>query len=201
MFYNPWQTPQISERNLPHWHQNGVIYFVTFRQADSIPSSKIKALQERRAAWDETHKGDLTEDQIAERDELFSCQIDHWLDQGVGSCLLQHSQNSKIVSDALHHFDTVRYQVDAFVIMPNHVHLLIQPRQGYTLSKILHFIKSFTSHEMNKQLSRKGQIWQDESYDRIVRSPEELSHFKEYIRTNPKVAGVTLSEDALYFAN
>ena len=82
--------------------------------------------------------------------------------------------------------------------MPNHVHLLIQPYKGHALSKILHSIKSYTAHEINKQLNQKGEFWQDESYDRIVRGPEELSHFREYIRRNPEVAKVSLPEEALY---
>ena len=200
MFYNPWLTPQVSERNLPHWHQDGVIYFVTFRLADSIPTSKIRALQERRQLWDRAHKGNLTEDEIAERDELFSAQIDHWLDQGTGECLLQNATASKIVRDALHFYDGKRHHLDACVVMPNHVHLLIQPTPPNTLSKILHSIKSFTAHEINKCVQRKGKLWQDESYDRIVRSPEERSHYREYIRRNPEVAKVSIPENALYLS-
>ena len=198
MFYNPWVTPDVSKRNLPHWHQDGAIYFVTFRLADSIPNTKLKEWRERRRLWDAAHGDKLTPDEIEERDQLFSKQIDRWLDQGAGRCLLRTPELAEIVSGALHFFDGQRYQLIAHVVMPNHVHLLLQPTEGHTLSKILHSIKSYTAHEINKRLKKDGELWQDESYDRIVRSPEELSHFREYIRRNPEVAKVSVPEGALY---
>jgi REP element-mobilizing transposase RayT len=198
MFFNPWQSPEISRRHLPHWHQDGVIYFVTFRLADSIPKHQLRAWRERRLLWDDAHTDTLTEDQIKERDELFNQQIDRWLDQGAGQCHLSGARHSIIVSNALRYFDGERYTLNAHVVMPNHVHVLIQPAEGHELSKILHSIKSFSAHEINKELNKKGEFWQDESYDRIVRSPAELSHFREYIRRNPAVAKVTLPEGALY---
>jgi REP element-mobilizing transposase RayT len=198
MFYNPWVAPDISKRNLPHWHQDGAIYFVTFRLADSIPKPKLKEWRERRRLWDEEHGERLRPDEIETRDQLFSKKIDHWLDQGAGECLLRTQASSQIVSGALHFFDGQRYQLIAHVVMPNHVHLLLQPSDDHTLSKILHSIKSYTAHEINKRLNRDGELWQEESYDRIVRSPEELSHFCEYIRRNPEAAKVRLPEGALY---
>jgi hypothetical protein len=198
MFYNPWVTPDVSKRNLPHWHQDGAIYFVTFRLADSIPKPKLKEWRERRRLWDSAHDDKLTSDAIEQRDQVFSKQIDHWLDQGAGSCLLGDPEPSQIVSGALHFFDGQRYQLIAHVVMPNHVHLLLQPSAGHILSKIMHSIKSYTAHEINKQLKQKGEIWQDESYDRIVRGPEELSHFREYIRCNPEVAKVSVHKGGLY---
>lgn len=198
MFFNPWQTPEISQRHLPHWNQDDVIYFVTFRLADSIPEEKLKQWRERRQLWEEANKAPLTRDQIEERDELFSKQIDCWLDQGSGSCLLQNPELSGIVSSAMHFFDGVRYQLEAYVVMPNHVHLMLQPRQSFTLSKILHSLKSYTANEINKYAKTTGNVWQEESYDRIIRNPEELSHFRAYIRRNPEVARVRLAVEALY---
>lgn len=198
MFFNPWQTPEISHRHLPHWHQDGVIYFVTFRLADSIPEQKLQEWRERRHLWDAAHKAPLTQDQIKERDELFSKQIDYWLDLGAGSCLLTDQISSGIVSSAMHFFDGARYELEAYVVMPNHVHLLLQPKHSFALPKLLHSLKSYTANEMNKYAKRTGSLWQDESYDRIIRSPEELSHFREYIRRNPEVAGVKLPKDAIY---
>lgn len=82
--------------------------------------------------------------------------------------------------------------------MPNHVHLLLQPFPEYSLSKILHSLKSYTAQKINGELNREGRLWQEESYDRIVRGPEEFSHFKEYIRRNPEVAQVKLPEHAIF---
>ncbi|HKK19160.1 MAG TPA: transposase, partial [Opitutales bacterium] len=151
-----------------------------------------------RQLWDEAHPGQLTGDQIRERDELFRQQIDHWLDQGIGSCLLSNPNTSAITSKAIHFFDGTRYRLEAYVVMPNHVHLMLRPNSGHRLPKILHSLKSFTSNEINKLVKRKGSLWQDESYDRIVRSPEEMSHFREYIRKNPQAAKIQIPPNALY---
>src|SRR5207248_2311670 len=100
---------------------------------------------------------------------------ERWLDQGHGSCLLRDPEVAEIVANALRHFDGQRYFLDGFVIMPNHVHALFQPISGFTLSDLLHSWKSFTAHGIKRALaSNAGAIWQDESFDRIVRNWEEL---------------------------
>jgi REP element-mobilizing transposase RayT len=98
----------------------------------------------------------------------------------------------------MHFFDGARYELEAYAVMPNHVHILLQPKHRHTLPKILHSLKSYTGNEINKHANRIGSLWQDESYDRIVRSPEELSHFREYIRRNAEDAGVQLPMGAVY---
>ncbi len=75
--------------------------------------------------------------------------------------------------------------MDAFSIMPNHVHVLVSPKQGVSLSQILHSWKSYSAHEINKELGRKGTVWQDENFDHIVRSVEQFSLYQQYIRENP----------------
>lgn len=77
------------------------------------------------------------------------------------------------------------YALDAFVVMPNHVHVLVSPRDKAELSEICRTWKSVTAHEVNKLLGRSGPLWQQESWDRIVRSPEHLEKYRRYIRENP----------------
>jgi hypothetical protein len=74
--------------------------------------------------------------------------------------------------------------------MPDHVHLILQPKeqesgQWWSLSAILHSVKSFTANQINKLLKHKGSVWQDESFDRIVRDEEEFLEKWNYIRNNP----------------
>ena len=72
--------------------------------------------------------------------------------------------------------------------MPNHVHVLVCVGAKMKLSKVLHSWKSFTAHELNKLLGRRGTVWQDESFDHIVRSLDQLNHFRSYIGENPAKA-------------
>ncbi len=86
-------------------------------------------------------------------------------------------------------FDGQRYELDQWVIMPNRVHVLMAPKEGFALEEILHAWKSFTAHAINQLLSRQGQLWQRESFDHLVRSPAHLERFRQYICDNPGKAG------------
>ncbi len=81
--------------------------------------------------------------------------------------------------------------MDEFVIMPNHVHVLVKPRMGHRLVDILHSWKSFTANQINRKLGKTGQLWQHESYDHIVRHERAMEAIRRYIRENPTVAGVS----------
>ena len=85
------------------------------------------------------------------------------------------------------------YDLFAVVVMPDHVHLLIKPRKGYHLSRVMKGIKGVSSHTINSGRGRKGTLWQDESYDRIVRDGDEFDRELNYMYENPVKKG--LSED------
>ena len=72
-----------------------------------------------------------------------------------------------------------------FVVMPNHVHVLLRPINEHELEDILHSIKSFTANQINKLMERSGEFWQRQSYDHIVRDFDQLTAFQEYIAANP----------------
>lgn len=180
----------VSRRNLPHWQQEGRTYFITFRLNDSLPQEKLEALRRDRAEWLNKNPEPWTSTLRSEYHELFSKKVQEWLDAGHGSCLLKDPLCSRIVADTLRHFDSERYDLAAWVMMPNHVHALVTPRTGFALGKILHSWKSFSAHEINKQTGRKGDVWQHETYDHIVRDPDSLWHFAKYIVDNPRQAGL-----------
>jgi len=103
----------------------------------------------------------------------------------------QLAENERyIVLDAVKHFHRLKYWITAAVVMPDHVHLLLQPvvtESGvdFSLSKILQGIKGFSAREINRGRKAKGHVWQDESYDRIVRDYAEFLEKWNYIRHNP----------------
>jgi len=108
----------------------------------------------------------------------------------LGSCMLRDAAIATIVRDALCHFDDQRYHLHAWCIMPNHVHVVVTPWGAHTLSEILHSWKSYTAHAINKQRGVRGEVWERESFDHLVRSSESLGRFIAYVDNNPVEAGL-----------
>ena len=129
-----------SRGQLPHLKREGGAYFVTFRLAGSLPKSVLLQLKHERdviVAQAEAVKRPLT---WREREELFrwySRRVDRCLDAGHGECFLQTPGIADLVASALKHFNGSRYELRAWVVMPNHVHSVVHPRPGESLSKIL----------------------------------------------------------------
>ena len=107
----------------------------------------------------------------------------------------------QLVFDACRFFDRQRYELFTLVVMPDHVHMLIQPlpkseQEYWTLSSILHSIKSYSAKQIPKAMGRTGTVWQSERYDRIVRDGREFAAVWNYICLNPVKAGlVSVPED------
>ena len=184
---------QTQRKNYPHWTQEGCTYFVTFRLADSISQSRISEYEELRRKWEEHHHPPYSELERERFNELFSKQVDEWLDEGAGSCCLRQKNLAAHVAETILHFDGIRYELDEWVVMPNHVHVLLKPHKGFELSKILHTWKSYSAHKINEELGHAGRLWQPESYDHIVRDMDELSRIRNYIHRNPEKAGLTVN--------
>jgi carbamoylphosphate synthase large subunit/REP element-mobilizing transposase RayT len=187
---NPHGTVKITRRNLPHWHQEGATYFVTFRLADAVPANIQRQWREEHETWLKFHPEPWDTKTKHEYQRRFREERERWLDRGHGECLLRDWKPREIVANALRHFDGERYTLDAWVIMPNHVHVILQPAANQGLSDILHSWKSFTSKQVNETFGRSGALWQDENFDRILRDSEELEHTRTYLRNNPEKAGL-----------
>jgi REP element-mobilizing transposase RayT len=178
---------------LPHWSQDGASYFVTFRLGDSLPAAVVAALKsERETLRAQARQGGrrLTTDEEARLRRLYSEKVERYLDAGHGACWMKQDAIAKIVADALLFFDEQRYDLWAWVVMPNHVHVVVQPRAGHLLSGLLHSWKSYTSKEVGKAVGARGQIWQDESFDHLIRDAAEWDRCIRYILSNPTNAGL-----------
>ncbi|MHC4552594.1 MAG: transposase [Planctomycetota bacterium] len=191
IFYSNKQEKQITRGDLPHWSQCGKMHFVTFRLADSLPQEKLNQIKDQREKWHNVHELPYAQSEWDEYNRLFSEKAEKWLDSGYGECMLAQPECSKIVSDAIQFFNEERYYLDYWVIMPNHVHVLMIPMSPYTLKEILHSWKSFTSKTMNKSTGRSGEVWLYESFDHIVRSQRQLEKFRAYIVDNWKQTNET----------
>jgi REP element-mobilizing transposase RayT len=181
-------------RHLPHWRQKGATYFVTFRQADSLPQEKLQDLKEIRQAWEKQHPPPRNEEQLRSLAYETMRLAENWLDQGIGSCRLRGEHPSQHVSDALHRFDGLRYELGSYVIMPNHVHAIVRPAGAFEgpLEQIMKGWKGSSAIQLNRHFGLRGSLWQEESYDRIIRDEEHLLRAIQYIGANPAKAGLPL---------
>ena len=169
---------------LPHWHQDGKLQFVTFRLADSLPKDKLDKLVVQKESFLSSHPRPWDEATSMLYYKQFGSKIDEWLDAGYGNCCLRFPMVAQIVVDALRYNDGKKYVLHAFSVMPNHVHILIEPLANITLSEIMQTLKSYTAHAINKTLGTTGELWQAESFDRMIRSEEHYRNVIEYIKKN-----------------
>lgn len=169
---------------LPHWEAENEIYFVTFRLHDSLPASLFEppTFESNRLALRDSAD---TPSKLPK-----SSKLARHLDAGHGACYLKDPRVAAIVARALRQFDGDRYDLLAWCIMPNHVHVVIHLLDGRDLSRVLHSWKSYSSSRANQVLGRGGTFWQREYYDHLVRNADELQRIIRYVAENPIKAGL-----------
>ena len=159
---------------LPHFDGGETTQFITARLFDSLP-------QEVLVRW----RGQLKEENEIDADLILRKRVEFYLDQGFGSCFLRDGRVAKTVQKALLFHDGVKYKLQSWTVMPNHIHFLLTPNKGFALEEIVHSIKSFTANEANKILERRGIFWQHEPFDRYIRNREHFVNVIKYIENNP----------------
>jgi putative transposase len=197
-FFRPHDELHIHRGHLRHWRQTNVTYFVTTRLADSMPQEKLRKWQNKRDAWLAAHGlkkpsdiHQLPEDQQHEFHATFTKDWHQWLDAGYGECLLRRSDVRDILIGRL----CAEPSLDAWVIMPNHLHALLAPDKA--LGDVLQSWKGGSAFEINRLLGRSWPLWQKEPYDHIVRSEAQFQHYRRYIAENPIKAGLPPNEHAV----
>jgi len=178
-----------SRGKLPHLKREGSAYFVTFRLGDSLPHEVIENLKHERNVLLEQALAGRRPLTWHEQQQLFlwySDRVEAYLDAGTGACWLKRPIIANLVAGALSFFDGERYDLLAWVVMPNHVHAVVLPWPEQVLSDILHSWKSYTANEANKILDQVGEIfWQSESYNHWIRDDDERARLCRYITLNP----------------
>jgi type I restriction enzyme R subunit len=179
--------------DLPHWRQEGALYFVTFRLSDSLPQSKLAAWREEIDRWRRSHP-DASPSEVGTFTRRQRRKVERWLDRGYGSCYLRDPKAHAIVESAIRHFDGERYDLGRFTVAANHAHAIVRPHGDFDLSEILHSWKRHTSRQLRRlpnippALRRATHLWQVESFDHIVRGQQSLEKITAYIMnhdTNP----------------
>ena len=176
-------------RHLPHWRQPGATYFVTFRAADAIPQQQLQALKRWRSRWERENPEPRRESDWHEFAKEITTRTERYLDQGYGECLFSNTQAAEEMSRTLLYFQDIRLHVGCFAVMHNHVHSVIRPLGEFQLEDVLESVKGFVSRKVNRLVGRKGKLWEQESFDRIIRDEDHLYRVVQYIGNNPRKAG------------
>jgi hypothetical protein len=207
-FFDPTRSAGIHRRRLPHWEQKGTCAFVTFRLLDSLPPTVVQAWNRKRRDW-LVRKGlpeglSMAEalENLGERDRrsfqrFASSRYEAAMDKGLGTCVLRDPQVRGLLVDSLVFGDGTDYLLGGYVIMPNHVHLLIQPMTR-PLSEILSTVRTCSARVINRHLGRRGQLWDSEPFDHLVRSPHHFLRYQQYIAMNPRRARLPPSDYTLW---
>jgi REP element-mobilizing transposase RayT len=164
---------------LPHFDGGVIPQSITVRLFDSLP----KILLQR---W----SYELSHNRPESRDAELRQRIEAYLNRGIGSAWLRNVRVATIVENGLLFFDDQRYTLSAWVVMPNHAHFIATPLPGYTLSRIIQSLKSYTSNEANKVLKRRGPFWMPDYFDRYIRNEKHFAAAIAYIENNPVKAGL-----------
>jgi len=210
---------QFYRRRLPHWQPDAATVFVTYRLANSLPEGVLAALREEQARLvkQPPRRGETEEQRTLRLSRQSFALVDKALATATdGVAWLAEPRVASLVQRNLWHWDGKRYRLHRYVIMPNHVHILIEPlpivaqavslqdptplaalegKQADSLRyvplrKILQSLKGYTARHANKLLRRTGPFWQRESYDHWVRDQREYARIVNYIDSNPVNAGL-----------
>jgi len=188
-------------RKLPHFQPVEAVLFITFRLAGSLPSYVIDKLEQDKNRIEKMlEKVDGAEQHKElryEQQKKWFAKYDNYLDDAkYGPKWLEDKRIAGMVCDSLIYRDNKVYRLDAFSIMPNHVHLVFKPLVGqddilpFSIAKILHSLKRYTAIGANKIIGREGQFWQHESYDHVIRDDDEMNGVVQYVLNNPVKAGL-----------
>lgn len=208
-YFDPKQGHTIAWKRLPHWAQAGVVCFITWRTRDSLPAEARERLSRGRReillAFGLNPNGDWRRGLAAlppkdryRAQRLLFAVWDGAIDRGAGECVLARPELSSIVENSLLHFDGQRYEMIDFAVMPNHVHVLVAFHGEDALLTQCRSWKRFTSGQIQKVLGRRGEFWQVEQFDHLVRSEDEFEYYREYVAANPGKAGLRLGTYRLY---
>ena len=169
---------------LPHFDAPEAIQAITYRLSDSLPAEVVSRLAAHLEALPEQERSD-------ERRR----HIERWMDAGHGCCMLRDPVAAQLVTEAWHRFDGERYRLLAWVVMPSHVHVVIELNGTSSLARIVQSWKSFTGRHL-KQRMRAGStsVWSREYWDRWMRDERHFRQTVAYVERNPVAAGLVARE-------
>jgi len=181
-------------RYLPHFDAGGILQMITYHLADSLPASVIRQLEiEMRAL------------PAPQRESFRRDRIEYWIDAGLGSCILKEPEIARLIIDNWKFYEGNRYDIVAFVVMPNHIHILICVYGCVPLFRIVQSWKGYSGKKIQERFNSKGipdyttaagnQVWHREYWDRVIRNHRHLCNAVRYIYENPVRAKLVATPD------
>ena len=181
--HKPYSTDQGHSRGfLPHEHLHS-LQFITFRLHDSVPTELMEQWRREKAT--------LAQQEDTERWIQLNQLIEEYADSGRGACFLKDERIARLVIDTLKKNDEIQYLLHCWCVMPNHVHVLVELLGENKVVDIVQQWRSYTAHEANKLLGRKGVFWMKDYYDRYIRNEKHYQDVRRYIDRNPTKAGLS----------
>ncbi len=184
-------------RHLPHEIPDDVPLFVTWNLKGAMPEEAMERLRAERDGLERqpARAGESPRDRKIREGKILFALADKLLDSAsTGPLHLKDPRAAKIVEDSILFGVNERYELYAWCVMANHVHVLLKP--VWKLHKVMQGIKGFTAHEINGLQDARGRVfWQDESFDHWVRDEEEMARIIHYIENNPVAAGLCARPD------
>ena len=181
-FFNDRGEVETTQNRLPHWQQDGCSYFITFRLADSLPQRLLDEWKEERRIWLLKHPEPWGVEIEQAYHQCFSAARERWLDAGYGECALKDSIARQAFVRSLDQQDC---EVWSFVVMPNHVHVLLSLSAALELSAFIQRLKGGSSFAINQSIGRSGKRWARDYFDRLIRDQNHFFNCARYIRRNP----------------
>lgn len=172
---------------LPHLHESGRTQFITWRLADSLPQELYLDILRR-----------YPED--SDKPARFK-EFETKLDSGIGSCILANPLAGRVVCEEILSLYPETATIHAFVVMPNHVHILATPNATTPLSEMMKKVKGRSSISVNRAMGRKGTLWQQDYLDRMIRNSEHFEKTAAYIEWNPVKAGLCIEQKQFPFSS
>jgi len=178
-FFNPRQKFEVHGSKLPHWQQDSRPQFITFRERDSLPQQMLREWRAERDRWLRQNPEPHDDAARDEYRELFTKPIEDALDNGWGPCRLKDPTNRRVLENVLMHSNGDKFEHFAWVIMPNHVHLLC--RTFHPIGDLIKIWKGTSARRIEQ-----GSIWQSNYRDTMIRNERHFYRVIHYIRKNPK---------------
>ncbi len=128
-------------------------------------------------------------------------RIETYLDATPGEAWLARPDIATIVENCLLHDEAKRYRLHAWVVMPNHVHVLFTTQAGHSMSSVIQQWKSVSAHRALRLLHPMDGFWQGDYYDRHIRNESHFASAVQYIENNPVKAGLCRSPEQWRFSS
>lgn len=185
LFYDPFGDFRGKDSYLPLLDQQGKLQFVTFRCIDSIPAKRRQELIFWKQNFEKFNPKPWSKETIKTYRGWIGKREEELLHNGYGKCLLRKPEIRNILDDCLLYFNKKRFDLHSYVLMPNHVHMLLVMVDKYIIEDTIESIKRFTGRLINKLSGERGKFWDGQNYCRLIRNQDHYEYTRNYINKNP----------------